>query len=286
MRIKTGVSLLLSYFSRFSKSYSILNEYVKGEPDSQNALDIFKNEWASKMPPPYEGLKAGGSQLFEDARVSWAEKQVGGFQGRSVLELGPLEAGHTYMMEKMGAGSILSIEANTRAYLKCLIVKELLNLKRSRFLLGDFVEYLKNTRETFDICFASGVLYHMLNPAELIYMISRVSKSVILWTHYYDQSVIKSNPNLAFKYSGPSQMDYNGFKHRLFKQTYRNALKFAGFCGGGAPYSYWMERDSILSCLRHFGFDDLRIEFDDANHPNGPAFAVAGFQPTAVRSGQ
>lgn len=87
----------------------------------------------------------------------------------TVLELGPLEAGHTYMLEKMGARSIVAVEANSRAYLKCLIVKELFELKRAKFLLGDFVAYLKNNTRHFDLCLASGVLYHMQNPAELLF---------------------------------------------------------------------------------------------------------------------
>lgn len=236
------------------------------------------------MPSPYEGLKAGESGLFEDARISWAEEQMGGLYGRSVLELGPLEAGHTYMMEKMGASSILAIEANVRSYIKCLIVKEMLDLKRSRFLLGDFVEYLRKTEETFDICLASGVLYHMLNPVELVYLISRVSKSVVLWTHYYDKAVVNGNPKLRFKFSRPVLKDFNGFEHILYRQAYGNVFKRAGFCGGSALYSNWMDRETILSCLKYFGFNDLRIEFDEPNHPNGPAFAVAGFQTSIERN--
>jgi hypothetical protein len=41
------------------------------------------------------------------------------------------------------------------------------------FSSGDFVSYLKTAEASFDICLASGVLYHTINPAELIYLISR-----------------------------------------------------------------------------------------------------------------
>lgn len=120
----------------------ILDEYVMSEPSDQNALDIFQGEWSSKLPSQAGELRAGQISLFEDGRILWAEKKVGGFEGCKIIELGPLEAGHTYMLEKRAANSILAIEANTRAYLKCLIVKEILNLERSRFLPGDFVKYL------------------------------------------------------------------------------------------------------------------------------------------------
>ncbi len=39
------------------------------------------------------------------------------------------------MLENMGASSVIAIEANSRAYLKCLITKEILNLRCSRFLI-------------------------------------------------------------------------------------------------------------------------------------------------------
>ena len=63
--------------------------------------------------------------------------------GFRILELGPLEGAHTYQLEKLGAAEIVAIEANKEAFLKCLIIKELAQLERARFLLGDFVTYLE-----------------------------------------------------------------------------------------------------------------------------------------------
>ena len=78
--------------------------------------------------------------------------------GRTVLELGPLEAGHSYLLERLGAAEIVGIEANTRAYLRCLVVKEILGLGRARFLCGEFVSYLRTSDRRFDLAVASGVL--------------------------------------------------------------------------------------------------------------------------------
>jgi hypothetical protein len=258
---------------------TILDQYVKSVPHPQNALDIFKGEWSSKLPAPYDEL-TGKIPLFEDARIIWAEEQLGGFKECDILELGPLEGGHSYMLEKSGASSILSIEANTRAYIKCLITKEILKMKRAHFQLGDFISYLKQTQETYDVCIASGVLYHMQNPAELIYLISKVSQKVMIWTHYYDQEVIQKNSNLPKeKFSNTAEMsDYQGFKHALYRHNYHAALEWSGFCGGGDEFSMWMPKQDILSCLKHFGFNDLKIAFDAPNHPNGPSFCIAASQ--------
>jgi hypothetical protein len=262
----------------FRNSVNILDEYVKRAPSDQNALDIFKDEWSSQLPGAWKELKAGTVPLFEDARILWAAEQLGGFKGQTVIELGPLEGGHTYMLESLGAESILAVEASKRAYLKCLIVKEILNLHRSRFVLGDFVSFLRESETCFDVCLASGVLYHMQNPSALIHLIAKASKKIVLWTHFYDKKAIEAQDHLRCKFSGSVRSSYHGFEHVLHKYSYGGALNWAGFCGGGHSYSYWMSREDILGCLRFFGFSDLRIGFEEANHPNGPCFCIVALR--------
>src|SRR5262245_46615088 len=107
------------------RSRRLLDTYVRTAPDPQNALDIFREEWASKLPPPLDRCQAGPHLLFDDARIRWLDKEAGGVQGRTALELGPLEGGHAYMLEQLGASDVTAVEGNTRAFLKCLVVKEL-----------------------------------------------------------------------------------------------------------------------------------------------------------------
>lgn len=257
---------------------SVIDNYVNFAPSPQNALDIFQGEWSSILPEPFKYLKAGtAALLFEDARIKWFADEVGGVANKTILELGPLEAGHTYMLEKLGASQITSIESNTRAFLKCLIIKELLELKHVRFLCGDFCEFLRqiDSSQQFQICVASGVLYHMRNPAELIALLTRhCTEHLFIWTHYYDANLIRNNPALSAKFPSAHESEYEGFKHTLYRQEYQTALEWNGFCGGSASFSYWMGRDDIALCLQHFGFEIQVISFDDPHHSNGPAFAL------------
>jgi hypothetical protein len=181
------------------------------------------------------------------------------------------------MLEKLGAESILAVEANTHAYLKCLIVKEALQLQRTKFLCGDFVQYLQNSPKKFDICWASGVLYHMANPVDLISLISEVSDSVFLWTHYFDGEIIAINPNLAPKFDlNGIPAKHDGFSYIYHRQEYKTDLQVQGFCGGSQAFSNWMSREEIISCLNFFGFNNIKIDkdFDMPNHPHGPAFSL------------
>ena len=103
-----------------------------------------------------------GNNLYEDPRLSWALERIQPTNLWDVIELGPLKDGHSYYMEKhTSARSITAIEANRLCWEKCLVAKEITDLKRTRFLLGNFIEYLKTTIRQSDLCLALGVLYHI-----------------------------------------------------------------------------------------------------------------------------
>jgi hypothetical protein len=254
-------------------------QYVTRAPHPQNALDILKGEWISRLPEPYTTM-AGTAGLFNDHRIRWAENELGGFRGKRILDLGPLEGGHPYMFEKGGAERVVSIEANTRSFLKCLITKELLGLQRVSYQCGDFMEFLRGNRERFDIVNASGVLYHQRNPAELLALVAAASDAVIIWTHYYDDEIASSTENLHRMFSGWDPQSYDGFEYRPHRRDYLEAVHVPYFCGGTASYAHWMLREDILRCLKHFGLDDIRVSFEVPGHVNGPSFALV-----AVRRG-
>jgi hypothetical protein len=255
----------------------ILDQYVVKFPTEQNVVDLFDGEWSSRM-PKNSGLtsKPGTAALFEDDRVIWAEQVLGGFSDQDVLELGPLECAHSYMLHQRGAKTITSIEANSRAFLKCVCVKQLFKLDRVDVKLGDFVAYLRANKKKFDLTIASGVLYHMQEPIELLHLIGGSANRVFIWTHYYDEKIIASNRSLAPKFKARESASYNGFNYEFSRQFYKQALGWAGFCGGPEEQSVWLTRESILECLKHLGFSRIEVAFESKDHPNGPSFAICG----------
>ena len=239
-------------------------------PGDQNALDLFAGEWSSQPPPDRADLKAGATPLFNDPRIAWAHHRLielgleGGFAGREVLELGPLEGGHTYLLDRLGAKSITAIEANARAYLKCLIAKETFGMPRARFLLGDCLVHLRTTPLRYDIGVACGILYHLTNPVELLELLTRRCDALFLWTVFYDPDFVSQNAVPGAKFSEALPMEHAGFKHTVHRFNYGPSLDWKGFCGGGDVYSYWMEKHEILAALERFGFTIVRTE----QHPN------------------
>jgi hypothetical protein len=248
-------------------------EYIKTSPSPQNALDLFKGEWASKLPHPFENLSAGKAGLFEDGRIIWLGEQLGKVDHMHVLECGPLEGAHTYMLEKLGVASILSIEASTHAFLRCLIIRELFELQKVRFVLGDFVSYLR-TSPSYDLIVACGVLYHLVNPVEAIALISKVTDKVYIWTHYYDEEKVGSNNTLSRHFQSSSSSEVEGFRHTLYRQHYQLRLGNPGFMGGTEHYSHWISREELIGALRFFGFDEITIQFDWTHEPSGPNISL------------
>lgn len=248
-------------------------EYITTFPSAQNALDIFKDEWASRLPAPFQDLKAGDTGLFEDGRINWLGERIGDVDQMHVLECGPLEGGHTYMLERLGVASILSIEANTRAFLRCLVLKELLGLQRSRFMLGDFVSYLRNCSR-YDLIVACGVLYHLVNPVEAIALMANATDQLYIWTHYFDEDKVKAQPALARHFQSSALMEHNGFRHSVHRQNYQTRLGNPGFMGGSEYYSHWLSREDLLGALAFFGFNDIAIQFDQPDSLHGPNISL------------
>ncbi len=276
-----AAGLAKSALLTFTRS-SATDHYVTGAPSPQQALDIFKGEWASRLPAPFDRCDAGALPLFGDPRLQWGVDRLGGVSGRRVIELGPLEGGHTWMLEQLGAAHITAVEASTRAFLKCLTVKELTGMRHAQFLCGDSVAFLRETGERFDVAIASGILYHLVNPVELIALLAATCDRVYLWTCYYDEARIRQRPKLAARFGGVEQDTTQGFVHTRHRYRYRTALFRPGFSGGSAPHSHWLTRDTILAACAHFGLSQIETAFDEPDHMNGPTFALVASRPSST----
>jgi Methyltransferase domain len=251
---------------------TIHDVYARSAPSAQNAVNVFQGEWVSRFPAPYTELTGGTAPLFDDPRISWALSELGGIEGQSVLELGPFEGGHSYMLDQAGAKSILGIEANSRSHLRCLIAKEILGIRHASFQLGDFTEYLEACSTPFDFILASGVLYHMKDPVRLLKLISKNTRRAYIWTHYYDESITRTHRRLPRNFSATTTAELDGLKVVLHRHEYGRSLRRLNFLGGTAPYSHWMEQKDILACVKHFGFNKITVGKDEPNHRNGPSF--------------
>lgn len=246
-------------------------------PTHQNAVELFGDRWLIRLEELYPGLNSGsGNYLRFDSRPMIAANHLGfvpgSLHGMRVLELGPMEGAHTYQLSKLGAESVLAIEANSVAYLRCLVMKEILQPANCRFLLGDCVSFLQDTDQRFDLIFCSGILYHMENPFTLIEAITRRTNRVFLWTHYYDPDEPKG-PDCR-----PRHVACDGLDLTFHEHTYGVDIANNPFWGGNNPVASWLSRDDIERCFQHFGF--AVAVHEDSRHLDAGHYITA----TAIRS--
>jgi hypothetical protein len=234
------------------------------EPSHQNAVDIFKDHWASNVDAIAAGVVAGYALHFCPApMIAFTARVLGKYgrlDGMSVLELGPLEGGKTYGLEQLGA-DVLAIEANAEGYLKCLIAKEMAHMK-SRFMLGNFIPYLENTTDRFDIVFASGVLYHMQDPISVIHSLSRVTSKVFVYAAVYE-------PDRPVHMPFTPKRDDRYPHLELFVNDYRDSHGAPTFWGGIAPNSTWMTKAGMLEVFNGAGFKTIVDEPQPPVDSNG-----------------
>ncbi len=77
---------------------AIFDQYEQGKPDHQNAIDALPG-WNSAFPAALN-LNAGKHHLYADDRIDWALRSFGSIEGKKILEVGPLEGMHTYMLHR------------------------------------------------------------------------------------------------------------------------------------------------------------------------------------------
>lgn len=254
---------------------NIADRFIEGLPSEQNLLNLFAGEWSSAM-PVNSGLVStpGHANLFDDPRIHWADEIFGGVKGKEVLELGPLEGAHSYMLHKLNAKKIISIEMNSRAYLKCLLVKEIFKLNRCDFQLGDGIEFVRNSGH-FDVVFASGLLYHLADPFDLLNLLCNKTNAFFIWTHYYDLEVLQNRTDLNLFSPQPTYFKEELIGHERFYPG--TALNWTGFSGGAKNSATWLSRKSMFEFISKRGFHTIPA-FDHIDHPNGPAIAFCAIK--------
>jgi hypothetical protein len=243
----------------------IEDRYDRRPAHPRNALDLFPGTWTCRVPTIDDRPLL---DLDNDKRILAFDEAIGGFDGKTVIELGPLEGVHTYIMSQLGAAEITSVESNKDAFLRCLIVQNATRMQRTQFLLGDCLEYLRSGSARVDVIVASGVLYHMQDPLALLSAMVRRTKVICLWTHYFDPS--HHNCRQAH-FSGPLFVEFQG--QTLESYTHRYINPSQSFCGGNVATSTWLTKPSLLSAMKVLGLDWNVIE-DNPAHDFAPCILI------------
>jgi hypothetical protein len=246
-------------------------EYIAGMPSSQNAVDALPG-WEQAL-PEHVGANAGPGAFTDDPRILWALEKFGSIEGCKILELCPREAHHTYLLERHGAALIHAIEPNKLAFLRCLVVKELLDLQHASFFLGDFTKWLEQSQEHYDLIIAPGVLDRMPTPVRWIELLAKACDAFYLSTHYASRGAALPEDSSPSTFIAAAAMQENhGLPIRLHKRNARGA--WLSECGDAHHVPRWMEKEDILTLIRALGFAEIHIAHDEQAHPDGNSFSL------------
>jgi hypothetical protein len=160
------------------------------------------------------------------------------------------------------------------------VIKDLLGSDGAEFRLGDFVAMLQAEPDEYDLVLSQGVLYHMVDPVELIALIAERGRRLALWTQYYDaEHVARLTPRIRRHFANqPATAVTRGFPHARHRFDYGFGRNVVGFYGGNQPHANWLSCKDLMGALEHFGWCDIEVAFDHPDHPHGPSLSL-----TAVR---
>jgi hypothetical protein len=252
---------------------AIFDQYEQGKPDHQNAIDALPG-WNSAFPVALN-LNAGKHHLYADDRIDWALRSFGSIEGKKILEVGPLEGMHTYMLHREHPARIDAIEANRLCFLRCLVTRQILDINTASFLLGDIQAWLTDHDEVYDFAIASGVLYHMADPGEFLRLLASRANAVFIWTHFFLEEAMPAGDVRRNPFSGKVETKMiEGIPVRYYERSYQHANSNASFCGGMKDRHFWMHRDDILTLLEKLGYSDIVIRDQNFGHSGGPCFSL------------
>jgi len=222
-----------------------------------NGFEIYKH-WHSTFPFEHLCLGLNNSWFFSPEHRIGALAEKVDLKDFRVLELGCLEGAHSFMFQALGAKEVVTIEGRRDNFLKGLIVKNAFNLDKCKFLFGDVNEILPFLNDHFDVCVASGILYHLLDPVSVIHRLGELTNNLFVWTHY---ATADQPPRLRL-----SELNHKG-------HCYRG--KYVGedtrhFLSGLQRQSFWMLEDDLLAAVKHAGFGEIDV-IEKEDHEHGPA---------------
>src|SRR5262249_29156704 len=123
------------------------------------------------------------------------------------------------------------------------------------------VRDLDDTIGKFDILFHAGLLYHLKNPLEHLYLMRTVAPVLVLDTHYGTEDVERLEKT-STTFEGETYEAY------IYREHYWTEDPLSGM----EENSLWLSRDGIFHALERFGFEVV-CAFDEPNHL-GPRIAV------------
>jgi len=201
------------------------------------------------------GVASGGDyQVTNDRRVQQFLERFPNV--RTILELGSLEGGHTFMLARhQGVERVLAIEGRLANIDKAKFIGSLLGISNVQFKHANLEQSQLQSFGYFDAIFCCGLLYHLTEPWKLLSQAPLVAPSLFVWTVYANED--------------EATIEIEGLRGREYTEGGLNEP-----LSGLSPKSTWLTLPSLLELLKRSGYGDIEI-LEKSQNPNGPAVSLA-----------
>jgi SAM-dependent methyltransferase len=168
-----------------------------------------------------------------------------------VLDLACLEGGFAIEFARHGA-TVLGIEGRQANLAKAIFARDILELDRLTFELGDVRDLSAARHGTFDVVICAGILYHLDAP-DVFAFAERVAE-VCSRVAIIDTS-ISLRPAESRDYKGRTYWGRSFPEHDDDASTDARAANLWGSLSDSS--SFWITRASLLNLLRDAGFTSV-----------------------------
>ncbi len=206
------------------------------------------------LAPGFETTIAGVRPV-DDVRTELVVDACGGsLDGRTVVDLGCLEGGFALAFAQRGAEHVLGIEARELSVERCELARTMLGIENARFIVAD-IKHETSRHEPFDVVFATGILYHVADPADFLRTMRSACRHVALIdTHVAraDQATHDCSPMLTRESHGTT------YRGRMFPEyppdvdeDAKEAMMWSAYSDADA---FWPIEEDLVRMMRDAGF--------------------------------
>jgi SAM-dependent methyltransferase len=197
-----------------------------------------------------------GVDPLADVRTKLVVEACGGtLEGLTLVDLGCLEGGFTLAFAQHGAPHALGIEARELSVRRCELARDLLGLDNAEFACSDVNDELAR-RDPFDVVFASGILYHVADPAQPLRRMRAVcAHMALIDTHVAHPTTVTHQCSELIEMTSGGQT-YRGRRYREHSRGDSRAQR------DRRPWSAWEDddvfwplEDDLVAMIRHAGFN-------------------------------
>jgi ubiquinone/menaquinone biosynthesis C-methylase UbiE len=201
--------------------------------------------------------EADGVNAARDVRMRIVLDLCGGsLAGKTIADLGCNEGGFAVEFARLGAKESVGIEARDVSVQRCELVRKLAGLENLKFIRCDVMEELARWSDSFDIVFASGILYHVADPHKLLSDIFRACREAVLIdtavasreapSHWCSEEIVSRT------------FGDKSYQGRIFPEPDASIRESKLWSAWSNDSSFWLLEDELLSLMRDVGFRDVR----------------------------